>query len=137
MAECTRLVESIGDKRIKNGIEIINESDLPEIKKVELIFLLQVLNNINSKFRSTGKKDMSGREVVEGDVIGNPDGVCMKICYGTYEAYCPVDQCFMENVGFYATGKGLPDMPIGNLEDYAVVIGNVNDDPDLEVMLNE
>lgn len=37
----------------------------------------------------------------------------------------------MDNVGFYAAGKGLPDMPIGSLKDYAKVIGNIIDNPEL------
>lgn len=132
-----RVIESIDDKRIKNAVNIINSCDIKEVKKVELIFLINVLKNMNNQRKSTGKKDMSGQEVFEGDVIENPYGVCMKICYGTYEAFCPVDGCYMDNVGFYAVGKNLPDMPIGNLEDYAIVIGSVYDNPDLEAILNE
>lgn len=79
----------------------------------------------------TGKHDMSGAEVYEGDIIENPDGVRMEIKYGPYDAYCPADRCNMDSVGFYAVGEGLTEMPIGCLEDYAVVIGNVWENPDL------
>lgn len=81
--------------------------------------------------RSTGKKDMSGREIFENDIIENPNGIRMRICYGIYQAYCPVDQCYMDSVGFYAEAPGLPPMPIGPLEDYAVVTGNIYENPEL------
>lgn len=86
--------------------------------------------------RSTGKKDISGQEVFEGDIIESHLGGQiladnMIIKYGVYQAYCPVDKCYMDSVGFYASGKGLPDMPIGSLEDYAKVIGNITDNPEL------
>lgn len=81
--------------------------------------------------RYTGKCDNSGREVYEGDIITNSHGVKMEIKYGTYTAYCPVDQQDMDSVGFYAYAPGFPDMPIGCLETYATVIGNVWENPDL------
>lgn len=81
--------------------------------------------------RYTEKHDMAGKEVYEGDVIENPDGIRMEIKYGLYDAYCPADRCNMDGVGFYAVGEGLPKMPIGCLEDYAVVIGNVWENPDM------
>lgn len=83
--------------------------------------------------RYTGKYDMDGKEVYEGDVIENPDGIQMEIRYGEYQAYCPADRCFVDGVGFYAVGAGLPEMPIGCLEDYATVIGNVWENPELKV----
>ena len=55
----------------------------------------------------------------------------MIIKYGVYQVYCPVDKCYMDSVGFYAAGKGLPDMPISSLEDYAKVIGNITDNLEL------
>lgn len=86
--------------------------------------------------RSTGKKDISGQEVFEGDIIESHLGGQiladnMIIKYGVYQAYCPVDKCYMESVGFYASGKRLQDMPIGTLEDYAKVIGNITENPEL------
>lgn len=83
--------------------------------------------------RFTGKHDMAGKEVYEGDVIENPDGVQMEIRYGLYDAYCPADRCNMDSVGFYAVCAGGPEMPIGCLEDYAVVIGNVWENLELKV----
>ena len=50
--------------------------------------------------RYTGKHDVEGNEVYEGDVIENPDGVQMEIRYGVYQGYCPADRCFMDSVGF-------------------------------------
>lgn len=83
--------------------------------------------------RYTGKHDAEGNEVYEGDIIENPDGVQMEIRYGVYQGYCPADRCFVDSVGFYAVGEGLPEMPIGFLEDYAVVVGNVWENPELKV----
>lgn len=87
--------------------------------------------------RFTGKQDMIGKEVYEGDVIENPDGVRMEIRYGLHDAYCPVDRCNMDSVGFYVVGARLLEMPIGCLEDYAVVIGNVWENPELKVSEKE
>lgn len=83
--------------------------------------------------KSTGKQDISGREVFEGDVIENPDGFRMEIKYGLHKAYCPEDKMFMDGVGFYAIGYGTADMPIGCLEDYAKVIGDIYINPDLKI----
>lgn len=87
--------------------------------------------------RSTGKTDISGREVFEGDIIEShlPDGrildMNMVVRYGTYQEYCPVDEEYMDNVGFYVYAQGYPDMPLGPLEDYAKVIGNIFENPQL------
>lgn len=83
-----------------------------------------------------GKHDISGKEVFEGDIIESHQGsqilaIVMVIRYGTYEAYCPADGCYMDNVGFYVEAVGYPQMPLGPLEDYAKVIGNIFDNPDL------
>lgn len=85
---------------------------------------------------STGKNDISGREVYEGDIIESHQGsqildILMVIRYGTYEAYCPADDCYMDNVGFYVEAIGYPQMPLGPLENYAKVVGNIFDNPDL------
>lgn len=80
---------------------------------------------------STGKMDSGGVEVFEGDIIENPNGMQMKISYGTYQGYCPEDKCMMNSVGFYAEAPGYPPMPIGPLEDYANVVGNIYENPDL------
>lgn len=81
--------------------------------------------------RSTEKVDAGGIEVFEGDIIENPNGVRMKICFGTYWGYCPADKCMMDSVGFYAEAPGLPHMPIGPLEDYAQVVGNIYENQEL------
>lgn len=36
-----------------------------------------------------------------------------------------------DSVGFYVSAQGYPDMPIGPLEDYAKVVGNIFDNPEL------
>ncbi len=87
--------------------------------------------------RSTGKNDISGKEVFEGDIIESnlPDGrvldLNMVVRYGTYQAWCPVDQVYVDSIGFYVSASGYPDMPIGPLENYAKVIGNIFENPGL------
>lgn len=80
--------------------------------------------------KNTGKQDISGEFVYEGDFIESHQGaqildILMLVKYGTYEAYCPADKAYMDNVGFYVEAIGYPQMPLGPLSDYAKVIGNV------------
>lgn len=80
--------------------------------------------------KNTGKQDISGEYVYEGDFIESHQGtqildILMFVKYGTYEAYCPNDDAYMVNVGFYVEAVGHPQMPVGPLEEYAKVIGNV------------
>jgi hypothetical protein len=116
-------------------IKRMNKGDPTPEQKEALKEAYAALEKKVSK-RSTGKNDISGQEVFEGDVIESHLGgqllsESLVIKYGTYQAYCPVDNCYMDSVGFYASGRNLPDMPIGPLEDYAKVIGNVSDNPEL------
>lgn len=80
--------------------------------------------------RSTEKHDISGKVVYEGDFIESHQGIqvldiLMLVKYGTYEMYCPNDKEYMDNVGFYVEAVDCPKMPLGPLEEYAKVIGNV------------
>lgn len=80
--------------------------------------------------KNTGKQDIFGEFVYEGDFIESHQGtqildILMLVKYGTYEAYCPNDAVYMDNVGFYVEAVGYPQMPVGPLEEYAKVIGNV------------
>ena len=82
-------------------------------------------------------EDMTGERLFEGDVIYNPEHktVRMEICYGKYAAYCPNDQDYMENVGFYVVSNTTDDaMPLGPTKKYALLLGNVIDNPDLRVV---
>ncbi len=87
--------------------------------------------------RSTEKNDISGKEIFEGDIIeshvtgGRILALNMIVQYGTYRAWCPIDKEYMTNVGFYVSVPGLPDMPLGPTEDYAKVIGNIFENPEL------
>ena len=86
--------------------------------------------------RSTGRKDISGKEIYQGDIIvshqnGQVIDLDMVIRYGTYTAYCPADKDWMDSVGFYVSADGYPDMPVGPLEYYAEIIGNIFDNPAL------
>ena len=97
----------------------------------EEIFEKAVEVDADTLSRCTGKEDISGELVFENDIIESHDGTVvlwpeMIIHYGTYQAYCPHDQCYVPCVGFYATGEELPDMPIGDLPEYAKVIGNIH-----------
>lgn len=102
--------------------------------------------------RCTGKEYIDGEIAYEGDIYKNLSifsfrsypfgipgcGVIFVLKYGTYEAYCPADRCYMDNVGFYAEATGYPQMPIGNLKEYGLKIGNIFDNPELyEVIENE
>lgn len=92
----------------------------------------------HSKYRrSTGRHDKQGHEVKEGDIIAisvSADKFLAEnfvIKYGTWQAYCPIDKEYMDTIGFYVSRKDYPDMPLGPLEDYANVIGNIFDTPEL------
>lgn len=92
--------------------------------------------------RGTGKEDISGQEIYQGDIIESHLGDKvfadnMVINYGIYQAYCPADQCYMDNVGFFVSGENLPDMPLGQTKEYAKVIGNVTDNPELVPWLHK
>ncbi|MBS6954274.1 MAG: hypothetical protein KH230_13735 [Enterocloster asparagiformis] len=97
--------------------------------------------DMNTLGESTGKYDISGKEIFEGDIIESHLGGKiladnMVVRYGTYQAHCPVDRQDMDSVGFYIAASGLPDMPVGPMEDYAKVIGNIHENPDLLNPLN-
>jgi len=86
--------------------------------------------NVIRLMKNTHKPDISGTDVYEGDFIESHQGtkildIRMLVKYGTYEAYCPADDCYMDNVGFYVETVGYPQMPVGPLHDYAKVIGNI------------
>lgn len=87
--------------------------------------------------RFTCMEDMAGNRLFEGDVIYNPEhkSVRMEICYGKYAAYCPNDQEYMENVGFFVVTNTTEDaLPLGKTEEYALLLGNVIDNPDIKVV---
>lgn len=82
-------------------------------------------------------EDMTGEKLFEGDVIYNPEHrtVRMEICYGKYAAYCPNDQEYMETVGFYMVSNTTDDaMPLGPTKEYALLLGNVVDNPEIKVV---
>lgn len=81
---------------------------------------------------STGKVYMNGELAYSGDIFESQScGLKMVIKYGTYQAYCPEDKSYMDSVGFYAEAEGYSQMPIGDLNDYALKIGNIYDNPEL------
>lgn len=79
--------------------------------------------------RCTGKEYMNGEIAYEGDIYENPGcGVVFVLKYGTYTAYCPADDVYMDSVGFYAEAEGYPQRPIGDLSKYALKIGTIFDE---------
>lgn len=86
----------------------------------------------SSLCKFTGKEYMDGEKAYEGDIFeSQSDGTSMILKYGTYQAYCPADKCVMDSVGFYAEAEGYPQMPIGDLNEYALKLGNIIDNPEL------
>lgn len=82
--------------------------------------------------RYTGKTYMDGQDAYEGDIFESQIcGLLMVLQYGTFQAYCPVDDEYMDSIGFYAEALGYPQMPIGDISDYALKKGNVYDNPGL------
>lgn len=93
-----------------------------------------VIDNTQIIRLDSGKKDKRGKHIYPGDVLENENGVQFEVRFGKYAMYCPVDQCMMENVGFYVVAEGFyEDMPLGPTEEYAKKIGNVYDNPELKV----
>lgn len=82
----------------------------------------------------SGKQDKNGKYIFEGDILKNEKGLKFEVRYGTYAMYCPVDNCMMENVGFYTVAEGYyEDMPLGPTNEYATIIGNIHDNPELKI----
>ena len=82
--------------------------------------------------KCVGKVYMNSEAAYEGDIFESQVSVDLMILkYGIYNSFCPADRAYMDSVGFYAECKGLPNMPIGDLEEYALKLGNVFDNPDL------
>lgn len=82
--------------------------------------------------RCTGKEYMDSAIAYEGDIFeSQASGDLMILRYGTYQSYCPVDREYMDSVGFYAECRSYPNMPIGDLHDYALKKGNIFDYPEL------
>ena len=82
--------------------------------------------------KCVGQGYMDYEVAYEGDIFESQvSGDILILCYGIYQAYCPMDKTYMDSVGFYAKCKGYPDMPIGDLADYALKKGNIFDNPEL------
>lgn len=93
-----------------------------------------VIDDLNTIGMCSFKKDKKGRVIYSGDILKNDNGLCLEVRYGQYAMYCPVDNCMMENVGFFTVAAGYyEDMPLGPTQDYATIIGNIHDNPELKV----
>lgn len=112
------------------GKRMLNETELLSLTVMEL-FAVTADRKSYHVLLSTEKDDRKGVGVFEGDIIQNPNGMKMIIRYGVWQAYCPVDKAYMDSVGFYAEAPDYPQMPVGSLEDYATVIGNIFENPEL------
>lgn len=87
--------------------------------------------------RCTGKTDVRGSVLFEGDIIQSTISktVIMEICYGRYGAFCPNDQEYMENIGFFVVSNTTGDaMPLGPTNDYADRIGNIIENPGMKIL---
>lgn len=82
----------------------------------------------------TGKPDKNGTVIYQGDVLENEKGLRFEVRFGYYTMYCPIDDCMMENIGFFTVADGYyEDMPLGPTEEYATIIGNIHDNPDFKI----
>ncbi len=88
--------------------------------------------------RCTGRCDISGKLMYEGDIFESLQGTqtltyTLIMKYGVYQAYCPEDKEYMDSVGFYVESEEIPwmQMPVGPMEEYAKVTGNIFDNPEL------
>lgn len=78
--------------------------------------------------RCTDKHDMKGTLIYENDILeshlgGQVNALELIVRYGLYKAYCPADESYVDNVGFYIEAEGLPPLPLGPTEEYALVVG--------------
>ena len=114
---------------------ILSDEDFAEKNGILSFRAFEVIPETIQRFACM--EDMAGNRLFEGDVIYNPEhkSVRMEICYGKYAAYCPNDQEYMENVGFFVVTNTTEDaLPLGKTEEYALLLGNVIDNPDIKVV---
>lgn len=88
---------------------------------------------------STGKCDKENNDLYSDDIIKMNDGSIALIEHGEFEMYCPIDDMYLDNVGFYVSSPQFEiAMPLGPTENYALKLGNYHDNPEiLEVATNE
>ena len=114
---------------------ILSDEDYTEKNGILSFRALEVIPETIQRFACV--EDMTGERLFEGDVIYNPEHrtVRMEICYGKYAAYCPNDKEYMETVGFYMVSNTTDDaMPLGPTKEYALLLGNVVDNPEIKVV---
>lgn len=94
------------------------------------------IDNTKTVSMWSGKRDKKGKPIYPGDVLRNDKGQLFEVRFGEFTMYCPVDNMMMENVGFYVVSEGYyEDMPLGPTEDYATIVGNIFNNPELKVDL--
>jgi hypothetical protein len=75
------------------------------------------------------------QEIYAGDIMKNDDGTIFEVHFGEHQMYCPADQQYMHNMGFYVTSPNYRldkfHMPMGPTEMYATKIGNIYQNPEL------
>ena len=79
----------------------------------------------------TGFEDRDGRQIFEGDIITFLNGQYGVVRFGEHQSMCPVDEVLMPGVGFFVEADGCGDMPLGPTSQYAVVAGDIHNNPEL------
>lgn len=129
----------IEDRNLQNnGYEAAEYGWTEALERYEENFPTWVELEPETVTRCCDRHDILGNVLFEGDVYRNPDNLIFEICYGKYMAYCPADKCLMENMGFFAVSRDVKKlyevgdpMPLGVTEEYAYLVGNIFDNPEL------
>ena len=129
----------IEDRSLQNdGYEAAEYGWTKALERYEENFPIWIEIEPETVTRCCNKHDILGNVLFEGDVYRNTDNLLFEICYGKYMAYCPADKCIMENVGFFAVSRDVKEfyevgdpMPLGATEEYAYLVGNIFDNPEL------
>lgn len=129
---------SIGYSNVRTCQEAAEFGWKKALEKYEKNFPIWLEIRPETLTRCCDRHDIPGNVLFEGDVYRNEYGNMFEICYGKYQAYCPAAQDYMENVGFFAISKDVREdmgvekpMPLGYTEEYAYLVGNIFDVPEL------
>lgn len=104
-----------------------HESETDNITAIENCTLYKVDRDTLNLF--TGKTDVAGTELYEGDVIELLDGSKAVIEFGTFNGYCPIDKRWIDSVGFHCRCLTIerPALPLGPTEEYATKVCTIDE----------